>query len=205
MELSATVSTRIRFLAGALIIALSLYFLAVNAHFFALEKEDLGKYFGLRFVLLAHIAGGGTALLSGPFQFSKTLRRRHRLLHRRLGMAYVVAIAISGPCALVLTFTTARELGWPYVLSLQAWVSVWMVSTWLAYRYARLARFDLHAEWTTRSYLVTLAFVISALLGKLPGLMRLGSFAEISPSLFWAGWSIPLFVFDVALSARRKR
>jgi len=194
-----------RVLVGALVLGLSLYFIATNAHFFvAHTPEELGKYSAFRGVLVAHIAGGAVALVTGPFQLWKTLRVRRRGLHRRMGQAYVVAIAVSAPCAVFMTFTTARELGWPYELSLQAWVSVWMASTWLAYRYARLARFDLHAEWMTRSYLVTLAFVISALLAKLPGLTRLGSFAEISPTLFWAGWSIPLFVLDVVLSARRR-
>ena len=195
-----------RVLVGALVLGLSFYFIAINAHFFVAHgPAELGKYFAVRGVLLAHIAGGADALVTGPFQFWKALRIRRRAIHRRMGQAYVLAIAVSAPCAVFMTFTTARELGWPYVLSLQAWVSVWMVSTGLAYRYARLARFDLHAEWMTRSYLVTLAFVISALLAKLPGVARLGSFAEISPTLFWAGWSIPLFVFDVVLSARRKR
>lgn len=190
---------------GALIIALSLYFLAINAHFFALEKADLGKYFDLRFVLLAHIAGGATALVTGPLQLSKALRLRYRLLHRRLGIAYLVAIVISAPCAVVLTLTTARELGWPYVLSLQAWVSVWMVSTGLAYRYARHQKFRLHEEWMTRSYLVTVAFVLSALLGKLPLVARLGTFAEISPTLFWSAWALPLFAYDIFLSAQRRQ
>jgi len=84
-------------------------------------------------------------------------------------------------------------------------VSVWIVSTWLAYRYARQRKIKLHKEWMVRSYLVTLAFVISALLIKLPFVASQGSAAEVSPSLFWAAWAVPLFVCDIVLSARRKQ
>lgn len=194
-----------RLLATLLVLSCALYFIAVNAHFFRLTREAMGKYFEIRPVLLLHIGGGAVALLSGPLQFWDELRLRSRELHRGLGVAYILAVAVSGPCALFLTFTSAREIGWPYVFSLQVWVSVWMLSTFLAYRYARRKQFKLHKEWMMRSYLVTLAFVVSALLIKLPFIAARGSFAEVSPSLFWAAWAVPLFALDVALSAQRRQ
>lgn len=204
-----TASTNLRqapkLVVGALVLALSVYFITVNAHLFELTPEALGKYFGVKWLLLLHVSGGAVALLTGPFQLWDELRVRRRALHRAMGKVYVLAIATSAPCAVYLTLTTAREVGRPYVFSLQAWVSVWMLSTWLAYRYARQKKIELHKEWMVRSYLVTLAFVLSALLYKLPFVSRQGSFAEVSPGLFWAGWAIPLFAWDVALSAKRKR
>lgn len=191
--------------ATVLVSSASLYFIAINAHFFKLTKEELGKYFDIRLLLLVHIAGGATALLTGPLQFWDELRRKSRALHRRIGMTYLVAIAVSAPCALFMSFTTARELGWPYTASLQAWVAVWTVSTWLAYRYARQKKLKLHKEWMIRSYLVTFAFVVSALLAKVPVIASRGSFAEVSPVLFWVGWTVPLFIVDVVLSAQRRQ
>ncbi|MBX3216544.1 MAG: DUF2306 domain-containing protein [Labilithrix sp.] len=190
---------------GATILGLSLYFIAVNAHFFELTPEELGKYFDLRALLLLHISGGAVALVTGPLQLWTELRTARRALHRGMGKAYVLAVAISAPCALYLSLTTAREVGWAYAFSLQAWASVWMLSTWLAYRYARQKKLELHAEWMTRSYLVTLAFVLSALIAKIPAVARQASFAELAPSLFWVCWAIPLFVFDVVLASRRRR
>ena len=93
----------------------------------------------------------------------------------------------------------------PYAFSLQVWVSVWITSTWLAYRYARHKQFNLHKEWMVRSYLATLAFVTSALLSKLPFVASQGGVAEVSSGLFWAAWSVPLFLWDIVLSAQRKR
>ncbi|AKU97889.1 membrane protein, putative [Labilithrix luteola] len=194
-----------KLLLGATVIGFSAYFIAISAHLFKLTQEELGKYFDIRGVLLLHVSGGAVALLTGPFQFWEELRSARRGLHRGMGNAYVLAIAVSAPCAVYLSLTTAYDVGWSYALSLQAWASVWMVSTGLAYRYARQKKFRLHKEWMVRSYLVTLAFVLSALLNKLPFVASKGSLAEVSPGLFWAGWSIPLFVCDIVLSTQRKQ
>lgn len=195
----------LRLALGAVVLAFSVYFIAINAHLFKLTQEELGKYFDIRGVLLLHVSGGAVALLTGPFQFWDELRIKRRGLHRAMGKAYVLAIAASAPCAVYLSLTTAYAVGWSYAFSLQAWVSVWMVSTGFAYRYARQKKFGLHKEWMVRSYLVTLAFVLSALLNKLPFVASRGSFAEVSPGLFWAGWAIPLFLYDVVLSSQRRQ
>jgi len=46
--------------------------------------------------------------------------------------------------------------------------------------------------------------VVSGLLLKLPLVQGLGEFADISPSFFWLGWSVPLYIYEVVLSYRRK-
>jgi uncharacterized membrane protein len=194
-----------KLLLGALILGLSLYFISINAHFFRFTPGELGKYFDLKWLLILHISTGALALLSGPFQFWRELRNKHLKLHRRLGYLYVLAVAVSAPCAAYLSITTSYQVGWAYAFSAQVWVSVWIICTFLAYRYARQKKFRLHEEWMVRSYLATLAFVVSALLLKIPFVAAQGSFAEVSPGLFWAGWSVPFFIYDVLLASRRKQ
>lgn len=173
-------------------------------HFLRLTPEALGKYFTLRWVLIAHITAGGGALVFGLLQFWPKLRVYSTKLHRLIGFIYLLAILVSSICALVLALTTAYAINWAYAFSLQVWVSVWISSTLLAY-YAALRRdFRLHKEWMVRSYLVTLAFIISGLALKLPAVQRLGSFSDISPSAFWAGWSIPLYIYQLLLARVRK-
>jgi uncharacterized membrane protein len=203
--MQTTLRPRPKLIVGLTALGFSLYFIAINAHLFELTRQALGKYFPIRGVLLLHFSGGAVALLTGPFQFWEDLRNTRRALHRAMGITYVLAIAVSAPCAAFLSFTTAYSVGWAYAFSLHVWVSAWMIATFLAYRYARQKRFKLHKEWAVRSYLVTLAFVISALLYKIPAVARQGSFAEVSPGLFWGAWAIPLFAFDVVLSSRRKQ
>lgn len=171
-------------------------------HFLDLTPQALGKYFDYRWFLIAHITAGGGALILGIIQFWRKLRLYSLKLHRLIGLLYLLAVLISSGCALVLAFTTSFDVNIPYAFSLQVWVSVWISSTYIAYYFARKKKIKLHQEWMVRSYIVTLAFVISGLLVKLPWVQQLGSFEEISPSLFWLGWSVPLYLFELIKSCR---
>lgn len=190
---------------GALLLLASGYFIIHSAHFFKLTREELGKYFEMKWILILHISGGSLALLTGPFQFWEEFRNRNLKLHRGLGKVYVVSALISALCAVYLSFTSTYVVGVAYAFSAQVWVMVWLSSTVIAYWTVRLKKIKLHKEWMVRSYLVSLAFVMSALLLKLPVISQLGSFAEVSPGLFWVSWAVPLFVYDVYLTYQRKQ
>jgi len=188
-----------------LIIIITRFFMSGADHFLKLTPEALGKYFTHRWVLIAHITGGGGALVLGPLQFWNRFRARYVKLHRWVGVGYLLAILLSSVCAVILSFTTAYAVNWAYAFSAQVWVSVWVISTVIAYRAALQKKFMLHEEWMTRSYIVTLAFIISGLALKYLLKTGFGSFEAISPSLFWMGWSVPLFVYQVILSAKAKK
>lgn len=187
------------------IIGITWYFMHGADHFLQLTPEALGKYFSVKWVLLLHITAGGGALVLGPLQFMEKLRTKNWKLHRVIGILYLLAILASGTCAVILAFTTAYAINWAYAFSLQVWVSVWISASFIAWRTAIKKQFKLHKEWMTRSYIVTLAFVISGLVVKLPVVQSLGSFADISPSLFWMGWAVPLYIYEVILSLRQKK
>src|SRR5689334_6538030 len=53
-----------------------------------------------RWLLLPHGIFGAIALLSGPLQFSDTIRRVRPILHRWTGYAYIVAVTVAAPLAL---------------------------------------------------------------------------------------------------------
>ncbi len=186
------------------ILGLTHTFMRAADHFLELSPEAMGKYFNLRWILILHITAGGGALVLGPLQFWKRLQGGSWRLHRVLGLLYLLAILASSACALILAFTTAYKINWAYAFSLQVWVAVWVITTFIAYRCALKKRFLSHKEWMMRSYLVTFAFIVSGLLLKTDYVQQLGTFDEISPSFFWMGWSVPLFGYEVLLSFRRK-
>ncbi|MCF0049107.1 DUF2306 domain-containing protein [Dyadobacter sp. LJ53] len=188
-----------------LIVFLTWLFMHGADHFLILTRAALGKYFELRWFLIAHITAGGGALVMGFIQFWPKLRKYSWKLHRVIGLLYLMAILVSSLCAMVLAFSTAYEVNWAYAFSLQVWVGVWISSTAIAFYAALQRKFQLHQEWMVRSYLVTLAFILSGLAIKLPFIQRLGSFDEISPSLFWVGWSVPLYIYQVILSSRTRK
>lgn len=186
------------------VVSLTWLFMHGADHFLQMTPEALGKYFKLRWILIAHITAGGGALVLGGLQFWPALRNYSWKIHRTVGILYLLAILVSSAGALILALTTVYEVNWAYAFSSQVWVSVWISATFIAYYAAIKKKFKLHKEWMTRSYIVTLAFIISGLSLKLPVVQQLGSFEDISPSLFWMGWAVPLYIYEVILSSKRK-
>lgn len=189
----------------AVIVYITWSFMHGADHFLTLTPEALGKYFDLKWILILHITAGGGALILGPLQFWQRLHAKNWLLHRILGTLYLLAILASSCCAVILSFTTAYKVNWAYAFSLQVWVSVWISASLIAWWVVRKKQIKLHKEWMTRSYIVTIAFVISGLSFRLPFVQALGSFEEITPSLFWMGWAVPLYVYEVILTLRQKK
>jgi uncharacterized membrane protein len=187
------------------VLSLSVYFIANNLHFFRMTPEDLGKYINAKWIILLHIAGGAVALLTGPFQFWDKLRLRYKQLHRKLGWTYCIAVATSSTCAIYLSATTAFAVNWAYAFSLHIWIGVWIISSHIALMAAIRKKFILHKEWMWRSYIATLAFVVSASLLKLPVVQRLGTFEEIGASFFWLGWAVPMFLYEVSRSFKARK
>ena len=178
------------------------FFMSGADHFLDLTPESLGKYFKVKWIVIAHITAGGGALVLGPIQFWDKIRINYRRFHRLAGVLYLLAIVVSSSCAVILAFTTSYDVNWAYAFSLQVWVSVWIICTFIAYRAALNKKFQLHKEWMTRSYIVTLAFVVSGSALRILLNLHFGKFEDISPSLFWMGWSVPLFVYQVILSGK---
>jgi hypothetical protein len=72
------------------------YAVFIVATGFALVPQEVAanrfpSVLGLR----THIVASGIALLTGPFQFLRSLRRRFPVVHRMLGRTYVVACIIA--------------------------------------------------------------------------------------------------------------
>jgi len=189
---------------GAALLAASGFFIFNSAHLFSAAPAALGKYQPVKWLLWLHIGFGAVTLLTGPFLLWNGFRNRYLRLHRQLGLAYVAAVATSGLCAVALSATTAYQVNRPYAFSLHVWVAVWLLSTGFAFFAIKQGKIQLHREWMVRSYLVTFAFVLSASLLKVPAVQRFGSFEEISPSLFWVSWAVPLFLYDLRLGLSRK-
>jgi hypothetical protein len=185
-----------------LVIFISWTFMQGANHFLELTPEALGKYYNYKWILISHITAGGGALILGIVQFWGKLRTYSWKLHKIIGFFYLLAVVVSSFCAVVLAFTTSYEVNLAYAFSLQIWVSIWISSTSLAYFFAVRKKIKLHQEWMTRSYLVTLAFVISGLILKTSYVQNLGNFEDISPSLFWLGWAVPLYIYEIIRSCK---
>ena len=132
--------------ASVVVFASQYYFHRPSGHF--------GEHYAL---LLTHIIGGSVALLAGPWQFSRRLRKRNLSLHRWLGRIYLVAVAVGS----VAGFGSAlhSEGGVVTHFGFGILAVLWFFTGLIAYRYARAGRIEKHRQWMIRNFSLSLAAV----------------------------------------------
>jgi len=63
-------------------------------------------------------------------------------------------------------------------------------------------RIKAHREWMQRSYTLTFTFVIFRLLLEIPWIEGLGTEAEVSTTIGWLCWLVPLLVLELSRRIR---
>ena len=63
-------------------------------------------------------------------------------------------------------------------------------------------RIKAHREWMQRSYTLTFTFVIFRLLLEIPWIEELGTEAEVSTTIGWLCWLVPLLVLELSRRIR---
>jgi uncharacterized membrane protein len=124
-------------------------------------------------MLIPHIAGGLTALLSGPLQFSSRLRRRNPKFHRILGRVYVSSVFIAAPLAILMAVAEHTPRAALFVTSIVVQAGTWFLVTAAAFLTARNRHIQQHREWMVRSYALTFTFVGTRILQPIPAWNRL--------------------------------
>ncbi len=157
-------------------------------------------YWPRRAWLLTHIAGGLIALMSGPVQLWLGLHDRAMNVHRRLGIIYMIGMAIGSIGAIGLALRTDGGLVFGSGLFFLA--IAWITTTGLAYVAIRKNLIDQHREWTIRSYVVTFAFVTFRA-GQVTLVGRGVDLQTAIGIMAWACWAIPLLVTELVLQGRK--
>jgi uncharacterized membrane protein len=119
-------------------------------------------------LIVPHVLAGVIALLSGPLQFSSTLRRRNPRLHRILGRVYVCSVLIAAPLAITLSNHRHDPREIHFVISSAVQAGTWIITTVAAFVTAYNGWFQQHREWMVRSYAVTFTFVGTRVLQPIP-------------------------------------
>jgi uncharacterized membrane protein len=174
-----------------------------------LGSEDAAKravqdfqfaYYPKRVWLLAHIAGGMVALLSGPVQLWLGLHNVKMELHRKLGLIYIAGMVVGSISAFGLALQTD---GGPVFGSGLFFLGVaWITTTGFAYVAIRKGLVDQHKEWTIRSYVVTFGFVTFRV-GQLALVARGVPLLAAIGIMAWACWALPLLVTEAVIQGRK--
>lgn len=122
-------------------------------------------------------------------------------IHRKLGMVYILSIAVSAIYAFYLSITTL--VNWVFGFGLFGLACAWTITTGLAFIAIRKRNFEQHKEWMIRSYVVTFGFVFfRALMGILDA-MEVGTLYERLSAASWFCWAVPLLIAEAFLQGRK--
>lgn len=165
---------------------------------FLLEKQDVVYNAFWRTSFYIHIAGGMLAIIIGPFQFLKQLRRKRMDLHKKLGKTYMASILfLAGPSGLFMAFYA--EGGWFSSMGFLVMAVLWLWTTFRAYETIRNRDYNGHVRWITRSFALTMAAVTLRLYVPLTsaGFHWDHDFVIISSA--WFSWIPNLIIAEILL------
>ena len=185
----------VKFVAGYLTFDPELYF-----------SEQRELYLRREFVLGVHVLCGILAMIIGPFQFIRRIRRRFVRLHRSLGATYLAAATGLGLSGLILAPTAytgiVASLGFTFLdLAMLA-------TTWTALRMVLAGRYADHRRWMIRSY----SLIFAAAMLRLQTLVYYNlsgaglvafPFETAYAGIAWLCW-VPNILLAVWFTRRRK-
>jgi uncharacterized membrane protein len=153
--------------------------------------QQLEPYLQHEFALGVHVLSGILALLIGPLQFVRRLRRRFVPLHRFMGATYVASATALGVTGLILAPTAYTGLvasaGFT-ILDL-----LMLFTTWTAVRMIMAGRYGEHRRWMIRSFSLIMAGVMLRVWSPIyDGLAAVGivdfSFETAYAAIAWLCW-----------------
>lgn len=146
-----------------------------------------------------HVFTSIIVLVTGVLQFSNYLLKKFPGLHRRSGKIYVlVVLAFSGPSGLVMGFYANGGL--PARISFVFLASLWLLTTYMGWRYALQRRWRLHTAMMVRSYALTLSAISLRFYAFLIGIFHIPlrpvpAYILIS----WLSWTLNLLVAEAII------
>jgi len=119
------------------------------------------------------------------------LSDRRMGLHRRMGMAYMIAVGASSIGAFYLATHPAGGY-WVFGAGLAGLAVAWVTTTGLAFVAIKRSLITDHKEWMIRSYVVTFAFVVFRIgYTALEGL-KIGTVEQQLSVMAWSCWAVHL-------------
>ena len=147
----------------------------------------------------AHFGGGALALAMGGFQLNAGLRRRLPAVHRWMGRAYVLGVALGASAGLYLGLQA--QGGVPARLGFVGLALASLATTAVALRSILKGDVPTHRRWMIHSFALTYAAVTLRL--YIPASQAAGiPFDAAYPVIAWACWVPNLAVAALATRAR---
>jgi hypothetical protein len=123
-------------------------------------------------------------------------------LHRRMGMAYMIAVGASSIGAFYLA-THPSGGYWVFGAGLAGLATAWVTTTGLAFLAIKRSLITDHKEWMIRSYVVTFAFVLFRIGYTALQAFNVGNQDQQLAVMAWSCWAVPLLVTELILQGRK--
>ena len=186
-----------------LLIALNFYYIS----YFALRYFNLSswnKQFGP--ILTMHISFGIIAILSGPFQFFPSIRKKNPRIHHITGRIYLLSILIASISAIYLAIFDAiiKKGMFTFGVGLLGLAMAWLLTCGMAFWAVKNRNFVQHREWMVKSYVVTCGFTTYRIFGDtIRDYFQFSDAVDMSGIMASACWSVPLLITEVILQAKK--
>jgi uncharacterized membrane protein len=179
----------------------------VNWRYVSFDLEVFHPIFRYKYatflpVVVVHGATGIFALALGCWQFGPTLPGRRRNLHRWIGKAYMVCVAIGGVTGFYMALHAHGGASGQAALTTLA--ILWLYTGWKGLATVRARRFEEHRVWMIRNYALTFAavalrFYVHAAEWWLPW-----EYDTIYKIATWGSWLPQLLTVEFILEWRRR-
>lgn len=111
-----------------------------------------------RYSFYTHVFSSVVLVITGLFQFNRTILKQTPKIHHTLGFIYlIVVLCLSGPSGWIMSLYANG--GVPAQASFLTLSSLWWLSTFIAWMKLRKKQYELHGNWMLRSYALTLSAV----------------------------------------------
>jgi hypothetical protein len=134
--------------------------MGISEVLFVLGAAPETKHRATPIVFAIHALAGAVALIIGPLQSSRWIRRRAGL-RRALGRTYVAGVWIAGVAAVL--DARAFDVSTAAKVVFAATALLWLTTTTIGMLRARARRFGEQHDWMVRSYSLSLFFVTFSL------------------------------------------
>ena len=165
-----------------------------------MDASKIGRFLGREFWILTHVGMGIVALLVGPVQFWLGWKNKF-LTHKKLGLVYLIAVALSCLSSFYLAITT--DVSWIFGMGLGGLGVAWVLTTSFAVAAIRKKKITLHREWMTRSYIVTMGFVFFRIFVGATSALEVGTIFERLEAASWFCWAYPLLIGELFIQRKK--
>lgn len=168
---------------------------------FLLTKQDLVGNPVWRTAFYIHIFGGMLAIVLGPAQFVKYIRRKNPALHKVLGKIYISAILlIAAPTGLYMAFYANG--GFYASLGFILMSILWFYTTFMAINTIRKKQVQEHVKWMVRSYAMTFAAVTLRLWVPFLSLIIGMEYVKVIIITAWISWLFNMIAAEIIIKLK---